>query len=920
MGCLIMPYAGTTINGCDCPGVAPASGVLIDGDMPTIDTTQRETWASGLFVVNVTGRNSIWIGFEFGIQFFLRNVELTYLDCAIWGTGINAVNVHISPLYPAFLSLGNIGTFSLVDSLQSCISLRTISIPVQPTQSSSIYFLEFVFISGSSIHTLTWLHLAEVTFSDTAPTSTSTTTAAAATTTTTTTATSFPANTESESTTMLSATLTEITTVTEENHSQDVVLVTSGSTTQMLSVSSITTGTRDNVSTMATLATETSGISSSLSANKPAQEKSSAAIASKTRSIRSSSSEPAATVTPVDMATESRDGNNTQRESEPIPIDTIVFVLVGVIILLIVFLLGCCVILSSLFCYKRYKQRMPDTQENQYCDISVNFPCHELKRKSLPPRPRLNFGLPDPPCEDGALYSDIQNKSESDKIEDPYTSSGVYDDIGDNHYSLIPELYLKAVQTDQAGTFQSKKSSQKLPITMVMLKDEHEREESVRAEDEYTDMRGSRESLQVSNWSRQSSPHLRPGPKLVTLSEPLSHKMDDNPTYDSSWSLLNDLDGQEGDVYMDPDATFNPKGLHSTTNGAVFNDSRLKPSLFKSGASQLPRKENKNGSYCDDARKIEEEIIYSPIYIPYESDVPLEQRENLSVSNSNVRGVKVLGTGFFGKVVLADTVGLSLKDMAISDDDDKSASIRVAVKKLKPNASETTKEAFEKEYKFMSRLSHPNIVRLLGVCTTAPSQFIMMEYMERGDLNSYLKKFERIIEEGVPNEKEILVGTLVYMCTQIASAMNYLVTRNFIHRDLAARNCLVGADYLIKLADFGMSRSLYESHYYVIKGQAVLPVRWMATECFYGKFSAKTDVWSFGVTMWEILMLAKERPYAEMEDLELVNDAIENENRTLLQQPAHCPDEVYKLMMKCWASDPQDRATFSHLHSALSQL
>ena len=116
-----------------------------------------------------------------------------------------------------------------------------------------------------------------------------------------------------------------------------------------------------------------------------------------------------------------------------------------------------------------------------------------------------------------------------------------------------------------------------------------------------------------------------------------------------------------------------------------------------------------------------------------------------------------------------------------------------------------------------------------------------------------------------------------------------------------------------------MSRSLYESHYYVIKGQAVLPVRWMATECFYGKFSAKTDVWAFGVTMWEIFVLAKERPYSEMEDLELVNDAIDNENRTLLQQPEHCPDDVYGVMTECWASDPKDRATFHHLHSALSQ-
>ena len=184
------------------------------------------------------------------------------------------------------------------------------------------------------------------------------------------------------------------------------------------------------------------------------------------------------------------------------------------------------------------------------------------------------------------------------------------------------------------------------------------------------------------------------------------------------------------------------------------------------------------------------------------------------LTNDNIRGVKVLDTGFFGKVVLADTVGLCLKDLKLSDGDDyKSVSVQVAMKMLKPNVSKSTQEAFEKECKFMSRLDHPNVVRLLGVCTTDPSRFIMMEFMERGDLNDYLTNFKTIISEGVPKEKEILVSTLVYMCVQIASAMNYLVLRNFIHRDLAARNCLVGPENLIKIADFGMSRNLYESHY-----------------------------------------------------------------------------------------------------------
>jgi hypothetical protein len=412
----------------------------------------------------------------------------------------------------------------------------------------------------------------------------------------------------------------------------------------------------------------------------------------------------------------------------------------------------------------------------------------------------------------------------------------------------------------------------------------------------------------------------------IALSKPLCNAMEDNPTYDTSGSLLQAFISHGEDLYTDPDARFQGE-THQAIYEAVYSDASVQPSIFKKQVEQQKSDENKketkqaateeNSEDEDDEEKMK---MYAPIYILNEASSQ-RKRQPVAITNDNIRGVKILGTGFFGKVVLADTVGLSLKDLGLSEtDDDKSVSIQVAVKKLKANVSRTTQEAFEKEYKFMSRLDHPNVTRMLGLCNTGPVQFIMMEYMEIGDLNNYITKFERIVVEGAPKEKEIPVGTLIYMCTQIASAMKYLIARNFIHRDLAAKNCLIGADNLIKLANFGMSRSLYESHYYTIRGQAVLPVRWMATECFYGKFSAKTDVWAFGVTMWEIFMLAKERPYSDMEDLEVVDDAIEKEERTLLQQPDHCPDDVFQVMMRCWAKDPKERATFDELHSALSKL
>ena len=176
--CVMMPISGTTINGCDCPGsTTPASGVLIDSDIPSIDTTQHGTWASGLFVVNRNGQDSFVIGFSFDSSFFLRELEVTYFDCPIWGAGVTTINVYSSFLFPSFFIAAstNIGVLSLVgDTFPSCTSLRTISISVQSTESTDIYFIEFSFAGGSSVNPLNWLHLGEIRFSDVTLTTTTT--------------------------------------------------------------------------------------------------------------------------------------------------------------------------------------------------------------------------------------------------------------------------------------------------------------------------------------------------------------------------------------------------------------------------------------------------------------------------------------------------------------------------------------------------------------------------------------------------------------------------------------------------------------------------------------------------------------------------------------------------------------------------
>ena len=216
----------------------------------------------------------------------------------------------------------------------------------------------------------------------------------------------------------------------------------------------------------------------------------------------------------------------------------------------------------------------------------------------------------------------------------------------------------------------------------------------------------------------------------------------------------------------------------------------------------------------------------------------------------------------------------------------------------------------------MSRLTDRNVIRILGVCYE-DTPFIMMEYMEKGDLNQYLQKFKTLSTTDSEPQGQITPMTLVHIATQIASAMKYLASHNFVHRDLATRNCLVGPNYLVKISDLGMSRSLYDSHYYRIHGRFALPVRWMSFECFYGKFSQKSDVWAFGITMWEIFSLVNEQPYSDMSDKQVIEDALKGKNRKILSKPDVCPLEVYKIMLECWAHNSEQRATFEELFQLL---
>lgn len=308
-------------------------------------------------------------------------------------------------------------------------------------------------------------------------------------------------------------------------------------------------------------------------------------------------------------------------------------------------------------------------------------------------------------------------------------------------------------------------------------------------------------------------------------------------------------------------------------------------------------------------------IPYSAIY---EDPQPLHDSMPLRVTEKNVVEIKRLGMGQFGNVILARTVGLSMKDLKFSEDDtDTNKSTLVAIKKLKNDADGNLMEVFEKEVKFMARLNHDNVIRLLSVCTMGES-FIMMEYMENGDLNQFLQK-QILMPDTIAGlqENEVTPIILLYIGVQIASGMHYLGSHRFVHRDLATRNCLVGRDFIVKISDFGMSRSLYESAYYRVQGTLILPIRWMACETFYGKFSMKSDAWAFGVTLWEIYTLGKDDPYDNMTDEEVIADAIRGPDRRILDRTKNCPQDVYDIMLRCWVHEPSMRADFGEIYSRL---
>lgn len=232
----------------------------------------------------------------------------------------------------------------------------------------------------------------------------------------------------------------------------------------------------------------------------------------------------------------------------------------------------------------------------------------------------------------------------------------------------------------------------------------------------------------------------------------------------------------------------------------------------------------------------------------------------------------------------------------------------VAVKQLKQGATSRDKSNFLREACTMAQFDHPNILKLKGVITNEEPMMIVSEFMRYGSLDKYLQV----------NKHRLNVSSLLHMLRGIASGMLYLSDMQYIHRDLAARNILVDEDGNCKVSDFGLSRNFENdpNATYTTQGGKIA-LRWTAPESIrYREFTSASDVWSFGIVMWEVLSYG-EKPYWDMTNKEVIQNVSDGRR---LPAPIRCPKAIHEMMLECWTMDAKKRPTFTKLVSDLNKL
>ncbi|CAN9504653.1 unnamed protein product [Ophioblennius macclurei] len=270
---------------------------------------------------------------------------------------------------------------------------------------------------------------------------------------------------------------------------------------------------------------------------------------------------------------------------------------------------------------------------------------------------------------------------------------------------------------------------------------------------------------------------------------------------------------------------------------------------------------------------------------------PVVKDKKWILNHEDVTLGELLGKGNFGEVFK----GTLQRDK-----------IAVAVKTCKEDLPPELKIRFLSEARILKQYDHPNIVKLIGVCTQRQPIYIVMELVPGGDFLSFLRK----------KKDELKMKQLIRFAVDAAAGMAYLESKNCIHRDLAARNCLVGDSNVLKISDFGMSRQ-EDDGVYSSSGLKQIPIKWTAPEALnYGRYSSESDVWSYGILLWETFSLGV-CPYPGMTNQQ-AREQVEKGFR--MSCPQRCPDDVYKVMQRCWQYNPEERPKFSELQRDLAAI
>uniref|UniRef100_A0A8C9DIN0 receptor protein-tyrosine kinase n=1 Tax=Prolemur simus TaxID=1328070 RepID=A0A8C9DIN0_PROSS len=293
---------------------------------------------------------------------------------------------------------------------------------------------------------------------------------------------------------------------------------------------------------------------------------------------------------------------------------------------------------------------------------------------------------------------------------------------------------------------------------------------------------------------------------------------------------------------------------------------------------------------------------------------------SLEYPRNNIEYVRDIGEGAFGRVFQARAPGLLPYEPFTM----------VAVKMLKEEASADMQADFQREAALMAEFDNPNIVKLLGVCAVGKPMCLLFEYMAYGDLNEFLRSMSphtvcslshsdlspgaQVSSPGAP---ALSCAEQLCIARQVAAGMAYLSERKFVHRDLATRNCLVGENMVVKIADFGLSRNIYSADYYKANENDAIPIRWMPPESiFYNRYTTESDVWAYGVVLWEIFSYGLQ-PYYGMAHEEVIYYVRDG---NILSCPENCPLELYNLMRLCWSKVPADRPGFASIHRILERM